>query len=100
MSLPIAKTLDDILRYYEYEHCCLKYQEVEYISIPIWYDVYIVLVGDYDISFLEIEDIGQKLYRCVDHMGNTYDYTDINQIFKQLDTLIWNTRKLAKNEEQ
>mgnify|MGYP000358197592 CR=1 FL=1 len=99
MSLPKVKTLDDIYKYYEDEHCCVKYQEVEYISIPIWYNVYTVLVGDYDISFLEIKDIGQKFYRCVDHMGNTYDYNDVNQMFKQLDTLIWNTWELVKRKE-
>lgn len=99
MSLPTVKTIEDIYNYYKDEYYCIKYQEVEYISIPIWYDVYTVLVGDYDISFLEIEDIGQKLYRYVDHIGNTYDYTNINQMFKQLDTLIWNTWELVKNEE-
>ena len=89
MSLPKVRKLDDILEYYKNEYCCLKYEEVEYNSFIRRYNVYAILVGDYDISFLQIENSGEKLYRCVDYEGNAYDYTDINQMFEKLDSLIW-----------
>nr|DAX91656.1 MAG TPA: hypothetical protein [Caudoviricetes sp.] len=75
------KTLESIAKEIQFNYgiIVLKDRELYYNNYPMWYDVYNILIGDSEISFLKIDDI----YRVVDLEGTCYNYTnDIDMQYK------------------